>query len=320
MSDSAVAVPKPVNPRLILLSPKRYIEPFVLVASSCSAIAARLCTHPLDTLRIRIQTAPGRTVPPLKELIPHPRVKTLYAGLPVAIAFSVPALSVYLMSYEASKRYLAEQLLPPGVKPTVLQQMPVFMLSGLAAEFASGAIWTPMDVMKARLQKGGEGTTSASKLLRKIWKEEGYRGVFRGYWLSNAIFVPYISFYWFLYESFKLRFIPNYDPYHTNKSAPNAETTSSSGGLPLTARYTLCSVSACAVAVSVTNPIELVQSRWQTSRGLARDGIGGIVKELWRMGGPKAFARGLGIRIAYAIPSNAISMTTYESMKRWKGI
>ncbi|SCV70950.1 BQ2448_3712 [Microbotryum intermedium] len=310
MSDPTVAVPKPVTPPSYLPTPKRYVEPFVLVASSCSAIAARLCTHPLDTLRIRIQTAPGWKVPPLKDLIPQPRVKAMYAGLPVAIAFSVPALSVYLMTYEASKRYLAEQLLAPGVKPTVLQQMPVFMLSGLAAEFASGAIWTPMDVMKARLQKGGEGTTSASKLLRKIWKEEGYRGVFRGYWLSNAIFVPYISLYWFLYESFKLRFIPNYDPYGASPG----------GGLPLTAKYTLCSVSACAVAVSVTNPIELVQSRWQTSRGLAKDGIGGIVKELWRMGGPKAFARGLGIRVAYAIPSNAISMTTYESMKRWKGI
>lgn len=45
-----------------------------------------------------------------------------------------------------------------------------------------------MDVMKARLQKGNEGT-SATKLLKKIWREEGYKGVWRGYWLSNLVFV-----------------------------------------------------------------------------------------------------------------------------------
>jgi len=50
--------------------------------------------------------------------------------------------------------------------------------SGLAAQ--------PMDVLKARLQKGGEGT-SATRLLRKIWREEGHKGVWRGYWLSKHV-------------------------------------------------------------------------------------------------------------------------------------
>jgi hypothetical protein len=62
-----------------------------------------------------------------------------------------------------------------------------------------------MDVIKSRLQKGEDGTNSARVLLSKIWKEEGYRGVFRvsavanymslgnsltflqGYWMSIAV-------------------------------------------------------------------------------------------------------------------------------------
>lgn len=48
------------------------------------------------------------------------------------------------------------------------------------------AVSQPMDVLKARLQKGGEGT-SATRLLRKIWREEGHKGVWRGYWLSECI-------------------------------------------------------------------------------------------------------------------------------------
>ena len=56
----------------------------------------------MDTLRIRIQTA-GAVIPPLKQLVPAPRLQNLYAGLPVAIAFSVPALSVYMLTYEVSR-------------------------------------------------------------------------------------------------------------------------------------------------------------------------------------------------------------------------
>lgn len=54
----------------------------------------------------------------------------------------------------------------------------------------------------------------------------------------------------------------------------------------------------------VTTPIEVVQARWQTSGAAgktARGGIAGIVKEMWRQGGARAFTRGLGIRIAYAV-------------------
>lgn len=35
-----------------------------------------------------------------------------------------------------------------------------------------------MEVVKSRLQRGGDGT-SATALLKRIWRDEGYRGVFR---------------------------------------------------------------------------------------------------------------------------------------------
>ncbi|GAA5864473.1 hypothetical protein JCM1840_000512 [Sporobolomyces johnsonii] len=294
---------------------KSYVEPFVIAASAASAISARLFTHPLDTIRIRIQTA-GPVVPPLRQLVPKPRLQTLYAGLPVAIGFSVPALSVYMMTYESSKRYFAEQFVSKEEAPSLLQQLPIFVASGTAAELASGMIWTPLDVLKSRLQKGGEGT-SAIALMRKIVREEGPKGLFRGYWLGNVLFIPNISVYWMVYESLKTRFIPGYSSLHSSSNSYSQEPLP---GIPLTARYTLCSVIACSIAACATNGIEVVQARWQTSGGKVQGGIRGIVKELYRQGGVMAFSRGLGVRIAYAIPANGISMTVYESLKRWKGI
>lgn len=82
-----------------------------ILASSGSALVARLTTHPcmypalaraisaifshhdcrltrhtVDTLRVRIQTYEGKSMPPVRQLIPKPWTG-LYAGLPIALAF-----------------------------------------------------------------------------------------------------------------------------------------------------------------------------------------------------------------------------------------
>lgn len=73
--------------------------------------------------------------------------------------------------------------------------------------------------------------------------------------------------------------------------------------MPITLRYTLCSVTAVVVSACVTSPIDLIQAKWQTSGGVgvAKDGISGIAREIWRQGGVRGFGRGLGIRLAYAV-------------------
>lgn len=45
-----------------------------------------LIRDPVDTLRVRIQTYEGKSMPPLRQLIPKPWTG-LYAGLPIALAF-----------------------------------------------------------------------------------------------------------------------------------------------------------------------------------------------------------------------------------------
>jgi len=166
--------------------------------------------------------------------------------------------------------------------------------------------------MKSRLQKGEDGTSSARTLLTKIWKEEGYKGVFRGYWMSIAVWGPQVSLYWMLYESFKSRFIPGYSP--SSSRAPSRAVSAISEET-LILRYLLTSSAACGISVTVTNPIDAVQARWQTSAGKAGN-LTDIIKTMWRIGGMSTFLRGIGARIAYTIPANAISMTTYEWVKR----
>lgn len=83
---------------------------------------------------------------------------------------------------------------------------------------------------------------------------------------------------------------------------------------------------ACALSVVLTNPVDIVQTRWQTSGGKitseglkeSREGtLKDIVKHLWQSSGPKGFMRGVGIRIFYAVPANSIGMTSYEIFKKY---
>lgn len=103
-----------------------------------------------------------------------------------------------------------------------------------------------------------------------------------------------------MYESLKSRYIPGYSAVQSS-SIPRPEPVAAPGTIPITLRYTLCSVTACVIAACVTTPIEVVQARWQTSGGKIQGGVSEIVRQMWKTGGPMAFTRGLGIRIAYAV-------------------
>ncbi|KAG0150253.1 hypothetical protein CROQUDRAFT_73335 [Cronartium quercuum f. sp. fusiforme G11] len=310
------------------------LQPNVLAASSLAAAMARLLTHPMDTIRLRIQTHHGPTRPPLRQLIPS-SASELYAGLPVALFFSVPALSIYLSSYEVAKRFWTPLFINPNrssssPSPSLMQQFPAYMLSGLSAEIVSGWVWTPMEVTKSRLQKGNEGT-SAIKLLKKIAQTEGVSGIWRGYTVSLAVYGPYTALYWPVYEQTKAFFIPSYDPTFTvlsRHSDPESEATAPTTNL--SGRYALCAALSCIVSAGLTHPIAVVQSTVQTSGGMhhssgskvspAMGPIRSALDRIWKEGGTKGFTRGAVARMAYMVPSNIISMSTYELLKVHWGV
>lgn len=303
------------------------IQPKSLASSSIAAAAARLITHPLDTIRLRIQTQLNSSPKSLRQIIPT-SASELYAGLPVALLFSVPALSIYLSSYEVAKRFWTPIFIDPNRSsssppPSMIEQFPAYMLSGLSAEIVSGWVWTPMEVTKSRLQKGNEGT-SGIKLLKKIARTEGVRGIWRGYTVSLAVYGPYTALYWPVYEQTKSVFIPSYNPTDTTHTQDQTSDLNK-GTTYLTARYSLCAALSCMVSAGLTHPIAVLQSTVQTSGGLHNSSlpvgpIRSALNRIWNEGGPKGFTRGAFARMTYMVPSNIISMSIYEVLKAHWGV
>ncbi|KAF9914126.1 hypothetical protein BX616_008905 [Lobosporangium transversale] len=129
-----------------------------LIASSIAAFTSRLCTHPLDTLKTRVQ-ASNSPLPLLPTFVNLVKNKELYRGLPIALTLSVPALSVYLTAYDLSKDRLSKHFSYFGSN-TVINHM----ASAVVAEISSGLFWTPMEVLKSKQQVENMSSHSLSSL------------------------------------------------------------------------------------------------------------------------------------------------------------
>ncbi|RKP34907.1 mitochondrial carrier domain-containing protein, partial [Dimargaris cristalligena] len=290
-----------------------------------AAVASRLCTHPLDTIKTRIQADQGQVQPNWRTVVRHTLttepVRSLYRGLPVALGFSIPALTTYLTTYEAVKEGLHHH-----------HSMGNYAVSAMCAEMLSGLIWTPMEVMKNRLQvirrtgplgpeiplRGGSHTLA---LASQIYRTQGIAGFFRGYWLSIAVFVPHTVIYFVTYEKLKSWWAHRWSPSQSswdNPSAAGGKGDSVLASAPALAPplpfygYLTCASMACVLSASISNIFDVVKTKWQVNQILGDR----LMRYMWRHeGGYRAFSRGMLARVIWMTPSVTISMTTYEWLK-----
>ncbi|KAG0044946.1 hypothetical protein BGZ83_009770 [Gryganskiella cystojenkinii] len=355
-----------------------------LVASSAAALCSRLCTHPLDTLKTRIQVSNTRQ-PLLSTLGSLVKTGGLYRGLPIALTLSVPGLSVYLTAYDLTKEHLARKFSFLGTD-TVLNHLS----SAVVAEVSSGLFWTPMEILKSKQQvenmsasthfatKISSATTGSTSipaassittktrtgtfaLAKKIYRQEGLAGFYRGYFITLGVFVPYSMIYFATYEQLKemawQRIAKARRSQDIVKNHSNTDN-KTKGGLYAAAvenghrhRYghdalqevdvldedeTLpfmtivgCAAVACGIAAGVSNVVDVVKTRWQTSSVVVtskvkNQSVGGvdslssarkIARHMFQQGGLRSFTQGMGARVLWMIPSVTISMSVFEWIK-----
>ncbi|KAG0258876.1 hypothetical protein BG011_003012 [Mortierella polycephala] len=319
-----------------------------LLASSAAALCSRLCTHPFDTLKTRIQVSntPQSLLPTFLDLV---RNGGLYRGLPIALALSAPGLSVYLTVYDLSKDAISRHF-PHFGSDTVTNHM----ASGIVAEVTSGLFWTPMEVLKSKQQvesmplsqpsssssasatgrktvSGGPRPSSSQHaqtnisrtvaaaptrtldLVRRIYRQEGFLGFYRGYFITLGVFVPYSMIYFATYE--QLKEMARKERYC---AAPN-RIHAHEDTLPFLTIVACASV-ACGVAAGVSNMVDVVKTRWQTSvlsTAKETSSTRMIASSLFRQGGLASFTRGMGARVLWMIPSVTISMSMFEWFKAY---
>ncbi|SAL94773.1 hypothetical protein [Absidia glauca] len=272
------------------------IDLYFLFASSVAAVVARLVTHPIDTIKIRIQACTHKTS--VKEVLMDHSFLSLFDGLCVTLIMCVPALSVYLSTYDAMKSILSTQL------DWSTTSIWTHLVSGCMAEVLAGIFFTPMEVVKGRMQNQHLSAddndslllpkpfdTTTTGLIRSIYTKDGCQGFYKGYWITLFVFVPQTVIYFVLYERLKLLMVP---------------------GLPA---YLICSIVASTISVAVCNPLDVIKTRQQVGNNEA--GVWTIACDMYRTEGLDSFTKGTLTRIVWGAPMTTISMCVFEVLKDW---
>ena len=262
-----------------------------LGASVAANVLARVACYPLDTIAIQHASSTRRPI----FSVP---LRTYYRGVGASIGITTPAVALYYCTYRATKASLM---------PYLGDSTYNYIAAGISAELASSLLWTPLEVIKARLQISRTGRDG--KLLyqlRDIAAKEGIKGFYRGYAMGLAIYIPYNAISWTVYENVKK--IPADLSYATQVAVSAGSATICVHGL--------------------VYPFDLVKTRYQvatsgtiaevagvTGRGSDKKGIRQILRNVIKESGKKGFYAGFFPRLLCSFPSSVITMSVIEYLK-----
>ncbi|KAF9551687.1 S-adenosylmethionine transporter [Mortierella hygrophila] len=171
--------------------------------------------HPLDTLKTRMQVPGGKGIA-WSAVFTRETVRLLGKGFLVSSIGAGLQGGARFSFYELTKSYL----LPPTSRfqtgntppqhpwflPT-LSPIPATAISAIIGDLASSVIKVPREVITSRLQTGYysniEGGVNAGYVFRAVLREEGVRGLFRGFWSTTARDCPFMVILFTTYENFK---------------------------------------------------------------------------------------------------------------------
>jgi hypothetical protein len=295
-----------------------------MVSGLFSGSIAKLFTHPIDTVKAKIQVETGKSkiLNVFQNTLKNEGVKGLYKGLPVSVFGSMPASVLYFGSYEwAKKKLLMFKNFSQG-------EFLMYFLGGMFAETVSCLIYVPVDVIKERRQVQNNLKSYAYKsdldALFTILKQEKLRGLYKAYGATVLSFGPMSAFYFMFYEYFKGFFVRNDAKTYIQRVKKEEMDKLKEMKLDISFSQSLvCSALAGALASLITNPLDLVKLRMQVQRAsesyrsdkaVYRNLTQGLVL-IAQTEGLAGLYKGSIARALYHTPTTAISMSILEFMK-----
>jgi len=284
-----------------------------IVAGSTGGVALVVAGHPLDTIKVRLQTmpkpAPGKQ-PQFKGAIDC-FVKTLrnegiqrglYKGMLSPITGVPPIYALVFAGYSLGKQILQKE---PGEKlgPGKLA------LAGAFSGIWTTAVTAPVELVKARLQVQINTKPVPGQVLfagpldcaKKVVRSEGIRGLYRGTLITLYRDVPASAAWFGTYELIKQSAIPaggsvlDVSPFVLMFA----------GGMAGINNWLLCF------------PIDLIKSRIQTDLSGSRKSILTVYREVVTKDGYLGLYKGISPALLRAFPANAACFVTVEYTMRF---
>jgi len=241
-------------------------------SSSCFAACV---THPLDLVKVRLQTrrgnAPKSMVGTFIHVVKNDRFLGLYSGLSASLLRQITYSTTRFGVYEELKSDFTTSASKPS--------FPSLIAMASTSGFLGGVAGNPADVLNVRMQHDAalpkeerRNYKNAIDGLIRMTREEGWKSLFRGVWPNSMRAVLMTASQLASYDGFKRLLIEN---------------TPMEDGL--TTHFT-ASFMAGFVATTVCSPVDVIKTRIMSaseSKGLAR-----LLADVYRVEGVGWMFRG----------------------------
>lgn len=160
--DGAVAAPAPVKPTALAS----------IFLGGAAAVATVNFTHPIETVKTRMQVSGAGVSTTLKSTISGEGVMALWKGLPAAWGRESVYASIKIGGYGPIRDAIGAN------KPDA--PFALKFAAGAASGSIGSAVGNPFDVLKTLAQANAKESMSTSALARKMMKDQGVAGFYRG--------------------------------------------------------------------------------------------------------------------------------------------
>ncbi|KAL6979034.1 hypothetical protein U1Q18_020700 [Sarracenia purpurea var. burkii] len=273
-----------------------------MVAGSIAGLVEHLAMFPVDTIKTRMQALGSCPVKSaglrqaLESILRTEGPAGLYRGIGAMALGAGPAHAVYFSVYEVCKKAFS------GGNPN---NSAAHALSGVFATVASDAVFTPMDVVKQRLQLRGSPYEGVLDCVMRVVREEGIGAFYASYKTTVLMNAPFTAVHFATYEAAK-RALMEISPESANDERLVVHATAGAA--------------AGALAAAVTTPLDVVKTQLQCQGVCGCDRyISGSINDVFRTivekDGYRGLIRGWLPRMLFHAPAAAICWSTYEAGK-----
>ncbi|KAG5515055.1 hypothetical protein RHGRI_036182 [Rhododendron griersonianum] len=273
-----------------------------MVAGSIAGTIEHVAMFPVDTIKTHMQAlgaCPIKSVglrQALTSILKTEGPAGLYRGISAMGLGAGPAHAVYFSVYEVCKKAFSKG------NPN---NPAAHAAAGVFATVASDAVFTPMDVVKQRLQLGSGPYKGLADCVRRLVREEGVGAFYASYRTTVLMNAPFTAVHFATYEAVK-RGLMEVSPDSVSDERLVVHATAGAA--------------AGALAAAVTTPLDVVKTQLQCQGVCGCDRfVNGSIKDVFRTivqkDGYRGLMRGWMPRMLFHAPAAAICWSTYEASK-----
>lgn len=266
-----------------------------LIAGAAARGFSIFVMYPLDTVKTRLQLAPGREK--IASVVGQLGVPGLYKGLAGSLVGQVPYGTLTFGSYEVYKEMLLQRFGDA--------QLGLISLCAAIMGDITGSVWlVPSEQVKQQLQGGVYNSVSTA--VRSTWKSGGLPAFYRG-WLGQVMRdVPFRAIQMPAYELTKRFYLANIVSRRPRDGGEGAVTLSAGDSVVVGAV-------AGTISAAITTPLDVLKTRLMTQT--TAQGTFATAASIVRQEGLVGMFQGIGPRVAYIGPSCGLFFLVYEGVK-----